>query len=364
MRISRREMLGLTVLAGGAGAVALLAYRRRRRGAPHLEPPRGARRPDGVPLSGFDGSADAERVTEGIDLTGKTILVTGVTSGIGRETMRVLAMRGARVIGTGRTMDGARQACASVGGITVPLQLELTDYEGVVRCADRVRALGGSLDGLICNAGVMGLPRLEQIHGIEKHFATNHLGHFLLTNCLLETLVRTPGARILVVSSYVMSWSSPAGIEWDNLSGERLYHKDRAYGQSKLANALFALELARRLEGTHVTANSLEPGYVDTALFRNYPVSLNGFRGVLSSEKMTVGQGAATSCYLATAPAVAAVSGFHFANCNPVIPVERARDPAAAARLWRVSSDLLARYLPGPGTAAAAARSPAPLDSA
>ena len=272
-------------------------------------------------------------------------MVTGATSGIGHETMRVLALRGAHVIGTGRSLEKARVACASIYGRTTPLALELTDFDGVVACAERVRELGVSLDGLICNAGVMGLRRLEQVQGIEKQFATNHVGHFLLTRRLLDLLIAAPQGRVTVVSSYVMNWSEPSGIEWKNLSGERLYHPDRAYGQSKLANALFAVELARRLKGTRVTANSLEPGYVETGLFRHYPISLTGFRGLLAGKRMTVAQGAATSCYLASAPVLASVSGYHFAYCNPLVPIPRARDPDAAERLWNTSTELLKHYL-------------------
>jgi WW domain-containing oxidoreductase len=289
-------------------------------------------------------NSTAEDVTRGMDLDGRTILVTGVTSGIGLETMRVLALRGAHVIGTGRTLAKARAACTSVSGRTTPLMLELTDYPSVVTCAAAVRAIGVPLDVLICNAGVMGLRTLEQVAGIERHFATNHLGHFLLTAHLIDLVKAAPQGRVVVVSSSVMSGSDPKGLEWDNLSGSRNYDPNRAYGQSKLANALFALELSRRLESTAATANSLHPGYVDTDLFRHYPRSLIGYRGMFSS-KSTVEQGAATSCYVATAPALATVSGYFFRACNPVVPDARATDLEAASRLWAVSEQLLQPYL-------------------
>ncbi len=341
-------MLGIGAAVGLAG-LGLYARRRARRarddeaGRVTAPPPA---RPEGVPLGPFGAGSTALEVTEGLDLTGRTMLVTGVTSGVGLETMRVLALRGAHVIGTGRSLSRARAACASVQGRTTPLALELTDYPSVVAAAETVKALGVPLDALVCNAGVMALRRLEQVAGIERQFATNHLGHFLLVHRLLAALRAAPQGRVVVVSSGVLSWSDPAGIEWDNLSGERDYDPNRAYGQSKLANALFALELSRRFAGSAATANALHPGYVDTKLFRHYPWSLRGFHNLLpGSGKITVPQGAATSCYVATAPTLAGVSGRFFQECNPVVPDARARDAAAAARLWDVSEGLLAAYL-------------------
>jgi len=345
MMTRRRLLLGIGA-ATAAVAVGLYAKRTRRLNA--ISEDRGRRlapRPAGVPISPFDIHSTAEEVTRGISLNGKTILVTGVTSGIGLETMRVLAQRGAHVIGTGRTLEKAQSACASVVGRTTPLMLELTNYASVARCAEAVHSSGVPLDGLICNAGVMGLQSLEQVEGIEKQFATNHLGHFLLTAHLIDLLKAAPQGRVVVVSSNALKWADPKGIEFDNLSGSRNYDATRAYGQSKLANALFALALSRRLVGTAATANALHPGYVDTQLFRHYPRSLSGFRGLIPAGKLTVGQGAATSCYVATAPALASVSGYFFMYCNPVIPDPRATDLDAANRLWAISEQLLKAYL-------------------
>ena len=341
--MTRRSLLLGLIAATGLAAAALYAERARRWRAASAER---TNRPPGVPTSPFDADSTAEQVTLGLDLTGKTILVTGVTSGIGFETMRVLAIRGAHVIGTGRTLEKASAACGTVDGRATPLVLELTDYPSVVACAMSVRAMGAPLDALICNAGVMGLQQLEQVDGVEKHFATNHLGHFLLTAHLMDMLRAAPQGRVAVLSSAAMGWAAPTGIEWDNLSGSRNYDSKQAYGQSKLANALFSLELSRRLAGTRATSNSLHPGYVDTQLFRHYPRSLTGYNGILAGSKRTVPQGAATSCYVVTAPALVRVTGRHFRDSNPVIPDRRALDPDAAARLWDVSQKLLAPYLP------------------
>jgi NAD(P)-dependent dehydrogenase (short-subunit alcohol dehydrogenase family) len=341
----RREIL-LALGAVSLVGTALYAERARRWRAASAERDRlSFRRPAGVPVSGFDEKSTADEVTQGLDLSGKTILVTGVTSGIGLETMRVLALRGAHVLGTGRTIDRAQAACASVGGRTTPLMLELTDYPSVVACAERVRAIGAPLDVLVCNAGVMGLQMLEQVDGIERHFATNHLGHFLLVCHLMDLVKGAPQGRVVVVSSNNLKGSNPKGIEWDNLDGQRSYDPNRAYGQSKLANALFSLELSHRLSDTRATSNSLHPGYVDTPLFRRYPLSLRGYRGIFTS-KMNVQQGAATSCYVATAPALRSVNGCFFSACNPIVPDPRATDLEAAQRLWFVSEQLLKTYLP------------------
>jgi len=344
---TRRELILGTVAICAAAALGLYAERARRwRAASAARNYRPLVRPPGVPIGPFDVNSTAEEVTRGLDLSGKTVLITGVTSGIGLETMRVLAIRGAHVVGTGRTLERARAACASVVGRTTPMMLELTDYPSVVACAESVRALGTPLDALICNAGVMALPELEQVEGIEKQFATNHLGHFLLTAHLIDRVQEASQGRVVVVSSHAMGGADPAGIEWDNLSGARDYQPGRAYGQSKLANALFALELSRRLEGTRATANALHPGLVDTRLFRHFSWSLfGGYRGLFPKHKSTVEQGAATSCYVATAPALAGVSGHFFAACNPEVPDPRALDREAAARLWAVSEQLLRRYL-------------------
>ena len=196
MMTRRRIVLGLGTVSIGAAAVILA-----RRSGLWVDTSRKREvvqrpRPPGVPVGPFDINSTAEQVTSGVDLGGRTVLVTGVTSGIGLETMRVLALRGAHVIGTGRTLDKARSACASVKGRATPLMLELTDYPSVVACADAVRAMGVPLDALICNAGVMGLQALEQVGGIERHFATNHLGHFLLARHLIDRVKEAdqPGA--------------------------------------------------------------------------------------------------------------------------------------------------------------------------
>jgi NAD(P)-dependent dehydrogenase (short-subunit alcohol dehydrogenase family) len=267
-----------------------------------------------APRSPFGARSTAEEVTAGLNLRGKTALITGCNSGIGYETMRVLALRGAQVFGTARSARKGREACESVQGDAEPLLLELTDFESIVQCSSQVNAMAPQLDILICNAGVL-LPQRQRARGIEKHFVVNHLGHFVLVNRLLQRVMAAPEGRIVVVTS-VSHWSAPPeGIQFDNLSGRGEYDPGRAYGQSKLANGLFSMELARRAAGTSLTSNSLHPGIVETQLFRHSPVTVSGGGG-----RKTVEQGAATSCYLAAHPAISGVSGLYFEDCNPVQP--------------------------------------------
>ncbi len=301
---------------------------------------------EGVPMSQFNKKTTAEEVVAGLELGGRTYLVTGGTSGLGLESARVLTGRGANVLLTGRTLERAREAATPLGARCTPLALELEQPESIVACSEEVTRLGMPIDGLICNAGIMVLGERRQVRGIEQHFAVNHLGHFLLVNRLLPRVKAAPQGRVVVVASSAYKWAPPAGIEFDNLSGERDFTPNKAYGQSKLANALFSLALARRLQGTTATSNSVNPGAVDTNLWRHYPkwqqALLAPIKGFLLK---TPAQGAATQCYVATAPALATISGQYFENCNAVVPPPQVRDAALAERLWATSEELLRDYL-------------------
>jgi WW domain-containing oxidoreductase len=296
-------------------------------------------------MAEFDARSTAEEVTAGLDLTGRTVLLTGCNGGIGHETLRVLVRRGAHVIATGRTEEKARAACAAVGGETTPLACELADFDSVRACADAVLATGRPLDAVICNAGIMALPRRQQRYGLELQFVTNHLGHFLLVNRCLDAVLAAPAGRVVMVSSAAHAMARPAGIEFDDLSGERRYSPWRAYGQSKLANLLFARELDRRLQGTSATANALHPGAISTDLGRNLnPVFRFVFSTVARPFLKSVAQGAATQCWVATAPELEAVGGSYFADCTEAPTTPQGRDPALARRLWSVSEDLVTRH--------------------
>jgi len=299
------------------------------------------------PLSPFNSSSTAEEVTAGIDLTGLTIAITGVNSGLGYETMRVLALRGAHIIGIARTREKAEQACAGIEGETTPMYLDLADWASVVRCADSIRALNMPLDGLITNAGIMALPELELVNGVEKQFAVNHLGHFILINQLRGPVLAAPQGRFTLLSSAAHR-RARSGIDFDNLDGSKHYDPWEAYGVSKLANALCARELAAQISHTDATANSVHPGIIMTELMKNLPAWQQwGAKYFGRLFFKTIPEGAATTCYVATSPGLVDVRGFYFSDCN----VDEGytaymHDDAMAAKLWQVSEELTRDYLP------------------
>lgn len=297
--------------------------------------------PPGVPLGPFGRDSTAEDVTAGVDLTGRTAVVTGANSGLGYETMRVLALRGAHVIGTARTREKAETACQSIDGTATPVVLELSDLDSCAAAAREIIAMDVPIDMLILNAGIMSLPELQQVNGIERHFFVNHVGHFAFGTPLVRQVKAAEQGRVVVLSSLGHLWAPETGIEFDNLAGEGEYDANRMYGQSKLANGLFAFELARRLEGSAATANAVHPGIINTNLGRHMKKWQQVFADLLGWTFMkSVEAGAATQCYVAANPAVAGLSGYYFADCNPVVPDPKMEDPALAARLWDVSEAL------------------------
>src|SRR3984957_13524335 len=290
--------------------------------------------------TGFGYGSTAERVTEGLSLAGQTILVTGCNSGIGQETCRVLALRGALVLGTARTKEKATAACATFPGKAIGYACELSDPSSVRGCVAAVKADGHRLDAIICNAGIMMLPKLQHLHGYEAQFFTNHIGHFILVTGVLEQL--TEAGRVVMLSSTTHTRAKQGGIEFDNLDGSKGYGPWRFYGQSKFANLLFAKELARRLAGTQRTANAVHPGVIRTNLIRHNPI-LNMAAAVFSPLFLkTVAQGAATQVYVATHPGLANVSGEYFADCNVATPRADVLSAAAAKQLWEVSEQIVA----------------------
>ncbi len=291
--------------------------------------------------SGFGYGSTAEQVTEGLSLEGKTMLVTGCNSGLGQEAMRVLALRGARVVGTARTQEKAKAACDAVKGQTVPLTCELSDPASVQACVEAVKSQGIKLDAIICNAGIMALPKLEKAHGYELQFFTNHIGHFILVTGLLEQL--TEAGRVVMLSSDAHLQAPKGGIQFDNLDGSKSYSDFRAYGQSKIANILFAKELARRFAGTKKTANAVHPGVIQTNLARHVNPFIAFALAVAEPLLMkSVAQGAATEVYVATNPKLSDVSGQYFVNSNVAKPRSDANDEALAKKLWEVSEKIVA----------------------
>ncbi|KAF5818998.1 putative very-long-chain 3-oxoacyl-CoA reductase [Helianthus annuus] len=302
--------------------------------------------------SGFSANSRAEDVTNGIDGTGLTAIVTGASSGIGLETASVLAMRGVHVIMAVRNLEVGQKVKAGICAKTPNakldvMELDLSSQASVRKFAADYIAKDLPLNILILNAGIMSPPFTLSQDNIELQFATNHIGHFLLTNLLLDTMKKTSTksqkeGRIVVVSSDLHKMSYPEGIRFDKINDEKSYSAFYAYGQSKLANALHAKELARRLqeERANVTVNSLHPGVIKTNLTRNQGIVVSFFSRLALSFLKNIPQGAATSCYVALHPQVKGVSGEYFADSNISKAGKFVDDPEMAKKLWEFSLNL------------------------
>lgn len=337
MRVSRRQLLTVTAAATGSTLLG------------GCDSETSVTVDQSLPVGPFGSDSTGDQVTEGLDLQGKVALVTGCNSGLGYETMRVLALRGVHVLGTGRTMEKARKACSSIQGKATPLALELSDFQSAVDCAAQVTAMGLVPDMLILNAGINTFGELELVNGIEKIFVVNFLGHFVLVNHLLPRMQAADKGRVVHVSSRSGYRRAPAvGIDFDNLRGEKTFDAQEAYGRSKLANALFSLELADRLGDSQVTSNSLHPGLVQTNIARNAPLLIRrGFDYLGGLIAKSPAEGAATQLYVATNPRLQGVSGAYFEDCNPVTVsgAHHMTDKPMAKRLWSVAEEMTAGYL-------------------
>ena len=281
------------------------------------------------------------------DQSGRTAVVTGANSGIGFETARALAAKGARVVLACRNeekgRDAGRRLRAAVPGADARFEpLDLGALASVRRFAEKLAAEERRLDLLVNNAGVMMPPYGKTADGFETQIGTNHLGHFALTGLLLPLLRATAKARVVSVSSLAHFWGA---IAFDDLQSERSYNATRAYGQSKLANLLFARELQRRFETAGVDALSAaaHPGSTRTELQRHSGL-MNAIVAVFSQQPP---EGALPSLYAATAPDVRGGEYFGpsgFAGClgppGRARSSPRANDAAAARRLWDVSEEL------------------------
>ena len=303
----------------------------------------------------FGATSTASDVLAGLDLTGRRVVVTGATSGIGLETARALAGAGAEVtLGVRDPQAGARAAedlTATTGSQRIRVErLDLADSTSVAAFVD---AWHGPLHALVNNAGVMATPQQHTLRGWELQLATNHLGHFALATGLHPALALAQGARVVAVSS-TAHLRSPV-VFGDLQFEKRPYDPWLAYGQSKTANVLFAVEANRRWADDGITVNALNPGGIRTNLQRHLDaeqLQQLADRGTATGMVWkTAEQGAATSTLLAASPLLEGIGGRYFEDCNQAAPhqpgsyrgvAEYALDPEAATLLWQLSLDLLA----------------------
>jgi NAD(P)-dependent dehydrogenase (short-subunit alcohol dehydrogenase family) len=277
------------------------------------------------------------------NMNGKICLVTGGTNGIGKATAQALAAMGATVIIVGRdaqkTSRVAEEIRAASGSNTVDsLLADLSSPQEVRWLADKFKRKYSRLHVLINNAGGFFLRRQLRGNGIEMTFALNHLAGFLLTNLLLDTIKGSAPARIINVSSNA---HTSGKIEFDNLQGEREYGP-RAYDNSKLANILFTMELARRLEGTGVTVNALHPGFVATGFAKNNGKVIAALVSILTPlVARSPAKGAETSIHLASSPRVEGITGKYFYDSRVIPPAPQATDMVVARKLWDVSAEMV-----------------------
>ncbi|XP_039651499.1 retinol dehydrogenase 13 [Perca fluviatilis] len=282
-----------------------------------------------------------------VRLDGKTVLITGANTGIGKETALDMAQRGARVILACRDMTRARIAADDIrqqsgNGNVVVKKLDLASLQSVRDLAKDVLENEERLDILINNAGIMMCPKWKTEDGFEMQFGVNHLGHFLLTNCLLDLLKKSTPSRIVIVSSLA---HEKGRIHFDDINLDKNYQREVSYRQSKLANVLFCRELASRLQDTGVTVYSLHPGVIRTELGRHLFPTLALWQRIIATPFFMLikspWEGAQTSIYCAVDESQANVSGLYYSDCASKTPAPQALDDATAKKLWDFSASMV-----------------------
>ena len=300
----------------------------------------------------FGPDTTTDEVLAGIDLTGRTVLVTGASAGLGVETVKALAGVGARVIGAVRDRAKAEKV---LEGVAVELvDLDLADLDSVRSCAKEVLALTDELHVLVNNAGVMACPLMRTAQGFELQLGTNHLGHFLLTQLLTDLLVASAPARIVNVSS---RGHLRGGMRWQDphYADESSYEKWRAYAQAKTANVLFTVGLEKRLADRGVHALALHPGVIITELSRHLTADdmtrLAASMPTGALVRKEVSAGAATQVWAATSPELEGRGGLYLEDCQVAGPTpgdgsggyaDWAVDPDEAEKLWLWSEEQIA----------------------
>ncbi|KAK7301557.1 hypothetical protein RJT34_12424 [Clitoria ternatea] len=311
--------------------------------------------------SGFGSNSTAEQVTQHSSLflhSALTALITGGSSGIGAETARVLAKRGVRVVIGARDMKKAKEVRKSIQKETpnaevILLELDLSSFASVQTFCSQFLALQLPLNILINNAGVFSQNLEFSQDKIEITFATNYLGHFLLTEILLDKMIETAEktgieGRIINVSSVIHSWVKRGGFRFNDILSGKRYNGTRAYAQSKLANILHVKEIARQLKARNarVTINAVHPGIVKTGIIRAHKGLLTDSLFFIASKLLkTTSQGASTTCYVAVSPKTEGISGKYFKDCNESNCSSLANDESEAQKLWNNTHALLHKRL-------------------
>ena len=314
-----------------------------------------------IDRANFGHDTTTDEVLSGIDLSGKTVLITGGSSGLGAEAARAMAAQGAKVTITARTLEKGQPVADRINEalgdkIIDVITLELGSLKSVRDCAERYLATHDTLDILINNAGIMACPEAKTEDGFELQFGSNHLGHFVLTGMLAPLLIKAgEGSRIVSLSSAAHHMSP---VDFDDVQFEnRDYHKWVSYGQSKTANALFAVGLDQRLKDKGVRAFSVHPGVIQTDLMRHMDDDDHKMIGAATDPETggkppkSVPAGAATSCYAATAPELDGKGGLYLEDCGIAESnngpdgrwgvKDYALDPAGAERLWEISEQMV-----------------------
>jgi len=311
----------------------------------------------------FGAASTADEVLRGIDLSAKRVFITGVSAGLGVETARALAAHGAQIIGAARNLAKAQDATVQVraqaagGGSLHLVQLDLASLDSVRRCADGLLAAGKSLDVIIANAGVMACPKGTTVDGFETQFGTNHLGHFVLVNRIASLL--RPGSRLVNLSSAGHRYAD-VNLEDPNFEHSP-YAEFTAYGRSKTANVLFAVEFDRRHQASGVRATAVHPGGIHTELGRHMTpqamekliaeINANQPKGAPPFSWKTIPQGAATSVWAACVADADSIGGRYCEDCHVAEVVSDpglrggvrtyALDPLRAQALWQKSDELV-----------------------
>ncbi|CAL0320010.1 unnamed protein product [Lupinus luteus] len=311
--------------------------------------------------SGFGSNSTAEQVTQDCSSffpSNLTALITGGTSGIGAETARVLAKRGIRVVIGARDMTKGREMKENIQkespyAKVIMLQIDLSSFGSVQRFCSQFLALQLPLNILINNAGMFSQNLEFSEEKIEMTFATNYLGHFLLTEILLDTMIETAEktgveGRIINVSSVIHSWVKRDSFRFNHILRGRNYNGTRAYAQSKLANILHAKEIARQLKerNARVSMNAVHPGIVKTGIIRAHKGLLTDSLFFIASKLLkSTSQGASTACYVALSPKIEGISGKYFTDCNESNCSNLANDEWVAQKLWNNTHALLHKRL-------------------